>query len=164
MRTGSRSSLASLLLAPAVLMATSALPLAHDYTLQWRDGTLIENTAESAEFQPPYVTVNGVVLSRFAHMTRVEELRKLTVPGIDGPEDVHVFQVWQGGASQGLQLMVVTLSDVGVDVIGPLEPDFETIEIVDHTGDQGPLFRLFSADTNPVASYEYFDGQMLRQK
>lgn len=164
MRTGSRSSLASLLLAPAVLMATSALPLAHDYTLEWRDGALIENTAESAEFQPPYVMVNGVALSRFAHMTRVEKLRELKVSGIDGTENVHVFQVWQGGASQGLQLMVVTLSDVGVDVIGPLEPEFETIEIVDSTGDQGPLFRLYSADTNPAASYEYFDGQMLRQK
>ncbi|WP_428526061.1 hypothetical protein [Roseibium sp.] len=164
MRTGSRLSLASLLLAPVMLMGTPALLLAHDYTLQWSDGTLIENNAEYAEFQAPYVKINGVELSRFAHMTRVEELRKLKVPGIEGSEDVHVFQVWQGGASQGLQLMAVTLSDVGVDVIGPLEPDFETIEIVDHNGDQGPLFRLYSADTNSVAIYEYFDGQMLRQK
>lgn len=91
---------------------------AGDYTLAWRDGAWVEGRADDAlEYEPPRVTVNGVALSPFAEMQRIEEVRVLQFRA----ETLHVFRVWQGGAGQNYQLMLVRLADAGVEVIGPLQ-------------------------------------------
>lgn len=160
---------------------------AGDYTLAWRDGAWIERRADPPEYErlrfwrtptriegqaddfpeyePPSVTVNGMALSPFADMRRIEEVRVLQLQA----ETLHVFRVWRGGAGQNYKLMLVRLADEGVEVIGPLQEEFEDIEIIptrtalDDSGKDWPgyLFKLYLADINGaelVAVYRYMGG------
>lgn len=172
-----------------VLLAVVFMPAptwAGDYTLAWRDGAWAERRADPPEYErlrfwrapariegqadppvyePPSVTVNGVALSPFAGMHRIEEVRVLQLQA----ETLHVFRVWRGGAGQNYQLMLVRLADEGVEVIGPLQEEFEDIEIIptrialDDSGKDWPgyLFKLYLADINDaelVAVYRYMGG------
>ena len=94
-------------------------------------------------------------------MARVQEVKVLQLRNPSGAETLHVFRVWQGGASQGEQLMLVSLSDSGVGVIGPLQDEFDDMEIVPANTEEGPLFMLYGAGDGPLAVYEYFNGQMI---
>ena len=168
MRTGLLLSLVSaplfsapLALALSLGIVTSAL--ASDYDIDWKDGALVEQSDGSAEIDPPFVKINGVALSRFAQMYRVELHETIDADGLDGAEKVYVFRIWQGGASQGKQLMLVTTSKAGIDVIGPHEQDFETMEVVPANADQGPLFLLYGDGDGPIATLEYFSGQLIAQ-
>ena len=154
------------------LLAAVCMPApvwAGDYTLAWRDGAWVEGRADSLEYAPPRVTVNGVALSPFADMRRIKEARVLQFQ----TETLHVFRVWGGGAGQNYQLMLVRLADAGVEVIGPLQDEFEDIEIIptrirpDDSGKDWPgyLFKLYlsnsRADINDaelVAVYRYLEG------
>lgn len=138
---------------------------AGDYTLTWRDGAWVERQADFPVYEPPRVTVNGVALARFAEMHRVEEVRVLQFQ----TETLHVFRVWGGGATQNRQLMLVRLTDAGVEVIGPLQEEFEDVEItptriaLDDSGKDWPgyLFKLYLDNINDaelVAVYRYMGG------
>ena len=107
-----------LLLLAAVLMPAPAW--AGDYTLAWRDGAWVERRADcrpaadgrrqfwrppaciagqaddSLEYEWPRVAVNGVALSPFADMHRVQALRVLQCQA----ETLHVFRVWGGGRAR----------------------------------------------------------------
>ena len=152
-----------------VLLAAVFMPApvwAGDYTLAWRDGAWVERQADdSLAYEPPEVTVNGVALSAFAHMQRIEEVQVSQHQA----ETLHVFQVWQGGMSNNYQLMLVRLADAGVEVIGPTQEQFEDIEIIptrillDDSGKDRPgyLFKLYNENLNdgePVAVYRYMGG------
>ena len=129
---------------------------AGDYTLEWsnrdhRDGFAL----------PPIVTVNGVALSRFMQMQRIDDVRVLQFPN----ETLYAFSVWPGGAGQNLQLMLVRLSDQeGVSVIGPTPQDdqferFETTPIKEKDR-VGSLVKFYIGD-DKVAVYEYSNGGYL---
>ena len=175
-----------------VLLAAVFMPAplwAGDYTLAWRDGAWVERRAASPEYErlrfwrapaciegqaddspayePPSVTVNGVALSPFAGMHRIEEVRVLQLQA----ETLHIFRVWRGGAGQNYQLMLVRLADEGVEVIGPLQEEFDDIEIIptrialDDAGQDWPgyLFKPYIEDVNDgepvtIAVYRYMEG------
>lgn len=175
-----------------VLLAVVCMPAptwAGDYTLAWRDGAWAERRAEPPEYarlrfwgvpariagqaddspayEPPSVTVNGVALSPFADMHRIEEVRVLQLQA----ETLHVFRVWRGGAGQNYQLMLVRLADEGVEVIGPLQEEFDDIEIIptrialDDSGKDWPgyLFKPYIEDVHDgepvtIAVYRYLEG------
>lgn len=142
-----------LCIAPVLAQATE-LP-----SLTWSDRITIENADGSLVETPPSVQIGGVSLSRFTRMQNVALEQSLTLVE---EETIFVFRVWQGGASQGEQLMLVTLSKEGADVVGPHPADFETLKILPQSGDLGPVFEVFGSDPSvPVARLEYFDGQLL---
>lgn len=121
------------------------------------DGEIIERA--------PYVEIGTIRLSRFSQMQSLV-LQETTVVGEgDDIETLYIFRAWQGGASQGEQLMLVTISEQGVDVIGPYEQNFEKLVVVPAKDDLGPIFELFTNDTNDLpVKLEYFEGQLIEQK
>ena len=135
------------------LLAVVCMPApmwAGDYTLAWRN-------RDSFAF-PPIVTVNGVALSPFAQMQRIQEVQVLQFPD----ETLYAFSVWPGGVGQNLQLMLVRLSDQeGVSVIGPTPQDdqFERTEITP-IKEKGSLFKFYIGD-KAVAVYQYSKGGYL---
>ena len=112
---------------------------------------------------PPFVAVNDVRLSRFSEMQSVTWRDTLTIDqDEDGIEKLYVFTVWQGGASQGEQLMLLSVKPQGIAVIGPYKQDFEKLEIGHINSEGAPEFDLIGADeNNPLASLWYADGELL---
>lgn len=127
----------------------------------WSDRVANETSDGDIVETAPFVEIGTVRLSRFSQMQSLE-LQETLRTG-KGDEVLHVFRAWQGGASQGEQLMLVTTSEKGLDVIGPHEQDFESMFINPASGDFGPIFELYGADTNkPLERLEYFDGQLIQ--
>lgn len=130
--------------------------------LIWSDRVSKETTDGDILETAPYVEIGTVRLSRFSQMQALTLQDILTIGEGDDVETLFVFRAWQGGASQGEQLMLVTASQKGVDVIGPFEQGFETMKIRPATVDFGPVFELYGADKNkPIERLEYFDGQLI---
>lgn len=144
---------------------------ADDLRLSWSDmafstdadGTYIEtppNVSLSTISQP----LNTIRFAKFSKMRRVElHDRFNTVTGYDDiDETVYVFRVWQGGATQGEQLMLLTVSDYGVAVIGPHPQDFETLTLQKKNVSKGVIFAMFGGDPNvALARTEYLDGEFI---
>lgn len=126
----------------------------------WADRVAKETNDGGIVESAPFVEIGTVRLSRFSQMQFLS-LQETLQTG-NGDEVLHVFRAWRGGASQGEQLMLVTTSKFGVDVIGPYPQDFETLNIVSAKGGYGPIFELFGADANkPLVRLEYFSGQLI---
>lgn len=151
----------TIFLCAALLFAAPLSAYAQIYELDWRDRDMREDENGDIFGDPPFVKINGVALSRFTDMAHIDLFQTLDVDGLYGSEQVFVFTVWQGGAGQGQQIMLVTLSDAGVDLIGPHDQNFETVEIVPANADQGPLFLLYGDGDGPIAEFEYFSGQLI---
>ncbi|WP_162651902.1 hypothetical protein [Lentilitoribacter sp. Alg239-R112] len=131
--------------------------------LTWSDRVSKETADGDIEEVAPYVELGIIRLSRFSQMQSLTLQDTLTIGDGDDVETLFVFRAWQGGASQGEQLMLVTASASGVDVIGPYEQDFEKLVVIQPTGDFGPIFELVGADKEkPLARLEYFDGQLIK--
>ena len=108
---------------------------------------------------PPFVAVNDVRLSRFSEMQSVTWRDTLTIDqDEDGIEKLYVFTVWQGGASQGEQLMALSICAEGIDVIGPYAQDFERLEIAQTNAESAPEFRLLMDDGTPIETVYFFAG------
>ncbi|MES0809299.1 hypothetical protein ABLO27_07460 [Roseibium sp. SCPC15] len=146
----------------SLLFAHSLALAAEQPALTWSDRVTVEQESGDLVDTPPIVQVGEISLSRFSQMQSVTLQETLKVDAYDGPETVYVFKVWQGGASQGEQLMLVTLSQQGLDILGPHETDFETLKVIPSEGNAGPVFELFRADTaSPLVRLEYFTGQLI---
>lgn len=143
------------LLIPHVATQAQDLP-----SLTWSDRMSKETTDGEILETAPYVEFGTIRLSRFSQMQSLALQDTLQTENSD--EVLHVFRAWQGGASQSEQLMLVTTSEQGIDVIGPHTQDFENIVIKPASGDFGPIFELYGADANtPIERLEYFDGQLI---
>ena len=120
-----------------------------NYTLAW----------SNRDFVSPIVIVNGVALSGFGDMRRIDNVRVLQFPN----ETLYVFEVWCGAPTQNSQLMLVRLSDQmleeAVSVIGPttLEDQFNRIEIIPLKKKGLMVSSLFNfyIDNDKVAVYRY---------
>ncbi len=132
-------------------------------SLIWSDRVSLETTDGEIKETAPIVEIGTVRLSRFSQMRSVTLQHTVMIGEGDDAEALFAFRVWQGGASQGEQLMLVTVSALGVDVIGPYQQDFESFEIRPTKGDMVPIFELHGIDKNkPLARLEYFDGQLIK--
>ncbi|WP_420408277.1 hypothetical protein [Hoeflea sp.] len=121
------------------------------WTEETADGELIEH--------PPFVAVNDVRLYRFAEMQSVTWRDTLTIDhDEDGIETLYVFTVWQGGASQGEQLMLLSVKPQGIAVLGPYPQDFETLQIGHTNSESAPEFRLLAGDGAVLETVFYVEG------
>lgn len=121
------------------------------WTEETADGELIDH--------PPFVAVNDVRLSRFAEMQSITWRDTLTIDhDEDGIETLYVFTVWQGGASQGEQLMLLSVRPQGVAVLGPFPQDFETLQIGHTSSESAPEFRLLAGDGAVLETVFYVEG------
>ncbi|MEO9457419.1 MAG: hypothetical protein ABJE63_11290 [Lentilitoribacter sp.] len=112
-----------------------------------------------------YVEIGTIRLNRFSQMQALILQDTLSVGDDDDVETIFVFRAWQGGASQGEQLMLVTTSAQGVDIIGPHSQDFENLVVISPKDDRGPIFELVGADKEMLlARLEYFDGQLIKHE
>ncbi|MBG6209244.1 hypothetical protein IWQ49_003915 [Labrenzia sp. EL_126] len=150
-------------LAAALLFPLSAVHAKELPGLTWSDRTSKETADGDIKETPPHVEIGGIRLSRFSQMQALALEDTLTIRGDETPETLYVFQAWQGGASQGEQLMLLSVSSSGVDIIGPYPADFESLKIKPASADTGPVFDLCGPDSQvPSTSLEYFDGQLLK--
>lgn len=131
--------------------------------LTWSDRKDIETEDRGWIEDAPFVKIGGLGLSRFANMQRIELQNTLKIEDGDGFETLYVFRVWQGGATQGEQLMLVSLKASGVDIIGPYEQDFETLEIGHLNSESAPEFYLKGGDGEVLAALEYYVGQLFKR-
>lgn len=148
--------LACLLVAPSPGHAADWPAVAWEsrYAEEKPDGDIIDH--------PPFVAVNEVRLRRFSEMQSVTFRDRLTIDhGDEGRERLYVFTVWQGGASQGEQLMLLSVRDDGVAVVGPHGQDFETLEIEMVNSESAPYFGLIGADGKRLGALEYFSGDLV---
>ena len=127
--------------------------------LNWSDRTTIEKEDGTLVDSAPFVSIGNVQFSRFAQMQTVQLHQSVAQTGYEGEETIHVFRVWQGGASQGEQLMLVTVSQTGIDVIGPHPSEFEELKIEAATKERGAMFNLIQSN-NVTVKIEYFAGQL----
>lgn len=131
--------------------------------LTWSDRVSKETADGEIMETAPYVEFGTIRLSRFSQMQSLTLQETLATSDADNVETLFVFRAWQGGASQGEQLMLVTASTDGVDVIGPYEQDFESLTTIPSTIASGPIFELYGADKKKLlARLEYFDGQLIK--
>ncbi len=128
--------------------------------VKWSDRVSVETDDGKIIDTPPFVSVKGVRLARFALMQSLKLHSTLSVESGEDVETLIVFRAWQGGTSQGEQLMLVSLSTGGLDIIGPHASEFETMEIVPANDDQGPLFLLYGDEDGPHTALEYVAGQL----
>ena len=144
-----------------ILLTGSSAVAGNPYELSWSDRITIEKADGTLVDTPPLVRIDQVQLSRFAQMQTIQLHQSLTQQGYDGEETVHAFKVWQGGASQGEQLMLVTASQTGIDVVGPYPSEFEELAIEPATQTHGIIFNLIQSN-NVTAKIEYFAGQLIQ--
>lgn len=148
-----------------LLCTTGFASSSKTYKLDWQDRTQTQQADGSMADIPPKVTINGIALSRFSSMQQMELAATLQMKGENGPEIVHVFLVWQGGATKGQQIMLLTTSNAGIDVIGPYEQEFDSLKITPARDNQGPLFMLYggekSAGDTPFAILTYDCGKII---
>lgn len=145
------------LLIPHVATQAQDLP-----SLTWSDRLSKETTDGEVVEAAPYAKIGTIRLSRFSQMQALTLQDTLTIGEGDDVETLFVFRAWQGGASQGEQLMLVTASSDGIDVIGPYKQDFEKLTLKPEIGEFGPIFELYGADKDEsLARLEYFNGQLL---
>lgn len=131
--------------------------------LTWSDRVSTEMADGEILETAPYVEIGTIRLSRFSHMQALTLQDTLTIGDGDDVETLFVFRAWQGGASQGEQLMLVSTSSQGVDVIGPYSQDFESLIIVSPKDGLGSIFKLYGTDKDrPMTRLEYFDGQLIK--
>lgn len=136
--------------------------MAEPLGLKWSDRVTVETADGDLVDTAPFVKIGPVALSRFALMQRLTLHETLFLQGPTGPRTLYAFRAWQGGAGQGEQLMLVTSRPDGVDVIGPVDPAFETLKILPPLEDTGPVFEFYGEDTKtPLARLEYISGQLL---
>ncbi|MES0885315.1 hypothetical protein [Roseibium sp. SCP14] len=151
------------LLSVLVGLASVQTEAADSETVTWSDRITTEKANGDLVDVPPFVRIGNLPLSRFAQMQSLDLHDTLKIDSGDGTETLFVFRAWQGGASQGEQLMIVSLSPAGLDVLGPYPEDFETVKVRGATPETGPVFELYRADPSiPFRSLEYLNGQLLR--
>jgi hypothetical protein len=144
-------------------MPTGQTEAADGVSLVWSDRITTEKAGGELVDMPPFVRIGDLHLSRFAQMQSLDLHDTLKIESVDGTETLFVFRAWQGGASQGEQLMIVSLSPAGLDVLGPYPEDFETVKVRVPTPQTGPVFELYRADPSiPFRSLEYLNGQLLK--
>ncbi|MFK7844276.1 MAG: hypothetical protein AB8G77_03170 [Rhodothermales bacterium] len=132
--------------------------------LEWENRDVVEKADGDYTETPPFVSVNGVRLKRFSQMQLIALEELVYIEDSDEPEKLYVFRVWQGGASQGEQLMLVSLSQGGLIVIGPHEQEFEAL-FIDRTGNEDlPLISLKDGDNTELAKFLYIDGQLIKSE
>jgi hypothetical protein len=148
-----------LLLSVSVSMAET-LP-----KVSWENRVSTETANGDIVDQPPYVSVNDIRLRAFSDMQSINLQQMLTIDHGDyGLETLHVFTVWQGGASQGEQLMLLSITSNGILVVGPHDQDFESVRVNQINSDSAPSFDLIGADASkPLARLDYFDGRLIKQ-
>lgn len=130
--------------------------------LTWSDRVSKETADGGIVETPPIVEIGTIRLSRFSQMRSLNLQETIDIGSGADKETLYVFRAWQGGASQGEQLMLVTTSKQGVDIIGPHPQDFEKLIIKPANSEFGPIFELYGADKNkPIIALEYFDGQLI---
>lgn len=130
--------------------------------MTWSDRIAKETSDGSIVETPPMVKIGSISLSRFSQMQSLSLHDTLDISKGDDVERLFVFRAWQGGASQGEQLILVTVSSSGVDIIGPHNQGFETMTIKTPANDVGPVFELYGAkEDKPIARLEYFSGQLI---
>lgn len=111
---------------------------------------------------PPFVAVNDIRLYRFSEMQTVTYRDDLLINlGEEGYERLYVFMVWQGGASQGEQLMLLSVRPGGVTIAGPHSRDFETLEIDQANPESAPVFILKGADGVTLEKVSYSFGELV---
>lgn len=111
---------------------------------------------------PPFVAVNDVRLYRFSEMQTVTWRDTLEIDHAEeGLEKLYVFTIWQGGASQGEQLMLLSVRPQGIALTGPYKQDFERLEIGHVNSESAPEFDLVGADGEIIASVDYVLGELL---
>lgn len=144
----------------AFIFATPVAGLAADWpTVSWQSRWSEETTNGDIVDHPPFVAVDNVRLSRFSEMQSVTYRDELLIDhGEDGLELLYVFTVWQGGASQGEQLMALSIRAEGIDVIGPYAQDFEQLEISQINADSAPEFRILTEEGEPIETVYFYAG------
>lgn len=132
--------------------------------LDWENRKAMESVDGDYTETPPFVSVNDIRLKRFSQMQLIALQELVHIESSDGTEKLYVFRVWQGGASQGEQLMLVSLSKGGLIVIGPHEQEFEAL-FIDRANDEDvPLIRLKDGDHTELAKFLYIDGQLIKSE
>jgi len=131
-------------------------------TLTWSDRVSEETSDGEIVDTAPFVKLGSIAFSRFTDMQAIALETSLKLP--DTSETLHVFRVWQGGASQGEQLMLLSVSEIGVDVIGPHEQDFEVFEITMDKETNSPVFLLKSDNGVVLAKLGYFSGMLVKEE
>jgi hypothetical protein len=146
---------ATVLSSPAFAEASYEVSWESRYSEEKADGEIIDH--------PPFVSVNDVRLSSFSNMQSVTWRNTLTIDHGDmGFEELFVFTVWQGGASQGEQLMLLSVMENGIEVIGPYGQDFEKLEIDHVNSESAPEFSLIGADGLALDLLHYVSGQFVK--
>lgn len=142
--------------------ATFAKELA---SLTWSDRVSRETTDGDIIDTSPFVEIGTIRLSRFSQMQSLTLQETIQIGDGDDTETLYIFRAWQGGAGQGEQLMLVTASAKGLDVIGPYEQNFEKLFVLPAVDDFGLIFELYGTDKNePLKKIEYLDGQLINLK
>lgn len=132
--------------------------------INWSDRISEETTDGEIIETPPIVEIGTIRLSRFSQMQSLTLQETIQIGDGEATEALYIFRAWHGGASQGEQLMLVTTSNQGVDVLGPYPQDFEKLVVKSASSEFGPIFELYGADMNaPLAQIEYFDGELIKQ-
>ena len=148
-----------LLIVSGRAMAAEILPV-----VTWESRWTEETKSGDFKDHPPFVVVNDVRLYRFSEMQSVTWRDTLTIDhGDAGIEKLYVFTIWQGGASQGEQLMLLSVKPHGIAVIGPYKQDFEKLEIGHFNSDSAPEFSLIGADKEAVARVDYVLGELFER-
>jgi hypothetical protein len=170
MRIGLKSLPGKGLFAVAALLLGMVMPLSAAMAetlpkVSWENRVSTETANGDIVDQPPFVSVNDIRLRAFSDMQSINLQQTLTIDhGEYGLETLHVFTVWQGGASQGEQLMLLSVTSNGILVVGPHDQDFESVRVNQVNSDSAPSFDLIGADASkPLARLDYFDGRLIKQ-
>ncbi len=142
------------------LMAVAADWPTMDWKSRWSEET---NDGEITDY-PPFVAVDGVRLHRFSEMQSIAYQGVFLVEhGELETERLHIFTVWQGGASQGEQLMAVSIRQTGIDIMGPYGQDFEKLRIIQNNRQGALEFHLLTDEDAPIGTV-YFEAGDFRPK
>ncbi|GKX33589.1 MAG: hypothetical protein MnENMB40S_12070 [Rhizobiaceae bacterium MnEN-MB40S] len=153
-------------MAAAAMLAVSGLANAADspggLKVTWESRWSEEAGNGDIVDHPPFVAVNDVRLYRFSEMQSVTYRDTLRIDhGDEGDERLYVFTVWQGGASQGEQLMLLSVRNDGVAVIGPHFMEFERLTIEMVNSESAPYFAFVSADGAILGAVDYVHGELI---
>ena len=167
MKTGLKLLLADLMsltsksfLLAALIFSTPLMVDAAEWpTLDWKNRWSEETNDDEIIDNPPFVAVDGVRLHRFSEMQSIAYQGEFLIElGEYGTERLHVFSVWQGGASQGEQLMAVSIRQTGIDIIGPHGQNFEKLRIKRKNKQDSLEFQLLTDEDALIDTIHYEAG------
>ena len=144
----------------AIFFSTPLMAVAEERpTIEWKTRWSEEASGGEIIDNLPFVAVDGVRLHRFSEMQSIAYQGEFLIElGEYGTERLHVFSVWQGGASQGEQLMAVSIRQTGIDIIGPHGQDFEKLRIIRKNKQDSLEFQLLTNEDALIDTIHYEAG------